>query len=235
MKTIAIILAGGSGQRLGNPTPKQFLYLGGKQVIEHSIEIFNNHPLVDEITIVSNLLYMNDVEALCLKNNYSKVKKILAGGKERYESSLSAIQSYSEDCYILIHDSVRPLVSSRIITECIQALKQYNAVNVGADVSDTIMQINDKNEIKNIPTRNELRFGQSPQAFKLSTINKAYEIGLKDENFNATDDCGVVLKYLPEEPIYVVKGDQYNMKITFDVDLITLENLLKSKKSSDAK
>ena len=97
MRNIAVVLAGGFGQRLGDATPKQFLKLAGKKVIEHTIDVFQNHPLIDEIVVVSNPNYVQEVENILVKNEYSKMKKILKGGKERYHSSLAAINAYEEE------------------------------------------------------------------------------------------------------------------------------------------
>jgi len=227
---VAVILAGGTGERLGYPLPKQFYRLAGKMVIEHSIDAFQNHPDIDEIAVVSNPLYVKEIEKICIKNNYTKVKKILEGGKERYHSSLAAIHAYEDpDINILIHDAVRPLVNSRIISECIENLKKYNVVNVGVTPSDTIFRIDDSNTITGFPFRKYLKNGQSPQAFKLGTIKKAYQLALSDPDFKTTDDCSVVFNYLPGEKIYVVKGESYNMKLTFREDLYSLEKWLHGK------
>lgn len=104
-------------------------------------------------------------------------------------------------------------------------MKIYNAVDVAIPTTDTIIQVNSKNEIIKIPLRSVLRNGQTPQAFKSSIIKKAYEIALKDPDFKTTDDCGVILKYLPEELIYVVKGELFNMKLTYKEDLFLLDKL----------
>ena len=113
MKNIAIILAGGTGQRLGDSIPKQFLKVAGKKVIEHTLDVFQNHPQIDEIAVVSNPNFLNEIENIAIKNNYTKLKKILQGGKERYHSSLSAINAYDGDKEInlIFHDAVRPLVN----------------------------------------------------------------------------------------------------------------------------
>lgn len=222
---IAVILAGGVGNRLGGAVPKQFLKLAGKSVLEHTVDVFNNHPLIDEIVIVSNSMYINNVEQLLINNKWLKVKKIISGGKERYESSLSAIKSYEDSKPNLIfHDSVRPLINARIITEVIQSLESYNAVDVAIDSVDTIIEV-ENNEIINIPNRSKLKRGQTPQAFKFDTISKAYELALKDPNFVTTDDCGVVHKYLPNEPIFVVVGEEVNMKLTYHIDTFLLDKL----------
>ena len=156
-----------------------------------------------------------------MRNSFNKLKKILLGGKERYHSSLAAINAYDEEVNFLFHDSVRPLVNERIISDCIRALLTYNAVDVAIPTTDTIIQVDDNNEIVKIPSRILLRNGQTPQAFKRSVIKAAYEKALLDPLFKTTDDCGVVLKYLPDESIYVVNGEQFNMKLTYKEDIFT--------------
>jgi len=226
MKNIGIILAGGSGARMGDNTPKQFLKLAGKMVIEHTLDVFEAASRIDEICIVCREDYLSEVEQLVVRNQYKKVKKILAGGKERYDSSLAAIRAYTDDTTNLIfHDAVRPLVNERIINDCIDALDKYNAIDVAIKTTDTIIQVDTNDCIQSIPNRNELRNGQTPQCFKRGTIRQAYELALNDPNFQTTDDCGVVRKYLPQEPVYVVNGENFNMKLTYIEDLFLLDKL----------
>lgn len=228
MKNIAIILAGGSGKRLGDEIPKQFIKIAGKMVIEHTIAVFQNNLLIDEIAVVVHSDYVRDVDSIAIKNNFNKLKKILVGGKERYHSSIVAINAYANetgDVNLIFHDAVRPLVSDRIINDCITALSSYRAVDVAIPSTDTIIEVNNDNEIKNIPSRDKLRNGQTPQAFKLSLIKTAYDRAMHDYNFTATDDCGVVKKYVPSEPIYVVNGELFNMKLTYKEDIFLLDKL----------
>ena len=231
MKNIAIILAGGTGQRLGDSIPKQFLKVAGKKVIEHTLDVFQNHPQIDEIAVVSNPNFLNEIENIAIKNNYTKLKKILQGGKERYHSSLSAINAYDGDKEInlIFHDAVRPLVNDRIISDCIAALDKYKAVDVAIKTTDTIIKVNEDEYITGIPARDYLRNGQTPQAFKLSTIKQAYKLALCDPDFKTTDDCVVVYKYMPNELVYVVKGEQFNMKLTYKEDLFLLDKLFQLK------
>ena len=171
---IAVILAGGSGSRFGRDLPKQFLKVAGKKVIEHTIDVFEHNDLIDEIAVVTRSEFISDVEQLVINNHYGKVRKILVGGKERYHSSLSAINAYTDDSDNLIfHDAVRPLVNDRIINDCIAALKEYDAVDVAIPVADTIIQVDDADCINTIPTRSLLRSGQTPQCFKRGVIYKA--------------------------------------------------------------
>ena len=174
---------------------------------------------------------MNEIENIAIKNNYTKLKKILQGGKERYHSSLSAINAYDGDKEInlIFHDAVRPLVNDRIISDCIAALDKYKAVDVAIKTTDTIIKVNEDEYITGIPARDYLRNGQTPQAFKLSTIKQAYKLALCDPGFKTTDDCGVVYKYMPNELVYVVKGEQFNMKLTYKEDLFLLDKLFQLK------
>lgn len=225
---IAVILAGGSGSRMGTSTPKQFFKVAGKTVIEHTVDVFERHEGIDEIAIVVHSNYVDTMEEIVLKNQWKKVKKILKGGSERYHSSLSAIQSYDqgEEVNLIFHDAVRPLVSHRIIDDVINALTHFDAVDVAVAATDTIIEVDGAGEqIRHIPDRSLLRRGQTPQAFRLSTIKKAYEIALSDTNFKSTDDCGTVVKYLPEVPVFVVEGEESNMKLTYKEDVFLLDKL----------
>ena len=230
MKNIAIILAGGSGARLGAMVPKQFQKVAGKKIIEHTIDVFENNEQIDEIAIVSREDYIPEVEQMVVNNHYVKVKKILQGGKERYHSSLSAIAAYTDDNdNLLFHDAVRPLVNDRIIADCIKALERYEAVDVAVKTTDTVVQVDENNCISHIPPRAQLRNGQTPQCFKRGVIKRAYDIALADPGFQTTDDCGVVRRYLPDVPVFVVDGEVFNMKVTYVEDLFLLDKLFQLK------
>ena len=226
IRNIAIVLAGGVGSRLGLSTPKQFFKVAGKMVIEHTLDTFEHNTHIDEIVIVSNPVYVSDVENIVLRNGWKKVKKILKGGKERYDSSLSAIHAYEggEEVNLIFHDAVRPLVSQRIIDDVCEALKQYEAIDVTVPAVDTIIEA-EGDHIASIPDRSRLQRGQTPQAFRLSVIAEAYKLALNDPNFKVTDDCGVVVKYMPEVPVHLVAGEESNMKLTYKEDTFLLDKL----------
>lgn len=230
-RNIAIILAGGVGSRLGLSTPKQFFKVAGKMVIEHTIDTFERNQHIDEIAVVSNPFYVSDVENIVLRNGWKKVKKILQGGKERYDSSLSAIRAYADaDVNLVFHDAVRPLVSQRIIDDVCEALKTYKAIDVVLPAVDTIIEAAD-DHIATIPDRSLLRRGQTPQAFRRTVIAEAYRRALEDPNFRVTDDCGVVVKYMPEVPVHLVQGEESNMKLTYKEDTYLLDKLFQLRKS----
>lgn len=228
---VAVLLAGGSGRRMGGPEPKQFITIAGRTILEHSIRAFHQHPGIDEIVIVAHADYIDRIREIAAP--YPKVKHIVPGGKERYDSSLAAINLYTPQTSsliptpsLLIHDAVRPLVSQRIITDCLAALQQYKAVDVAIPCTDTIVEVNAEGHICHITPRAMLRNVQTPQCFRLDTIAQAYHLGLSDPHFITTDDCGVVHRYLPHEPIYVVNGETTNIKVTYPEDLILAEKVL---------
>ena len=152
-RNIAVVLAGGVGKRLGISMPKQFFKVAGKMVIEHTIDVFERNKGIDEVAIVSNPMLVSDIETIVLKNGWTKVKRILKGGSERYESSLSAIRAYEgEEVNLVFHDAVRPLLSQRILNEVLEALKTHDAIDVAMPSADTIIEV-EGSFIRSIPDR----------------------------------------------------------------------------------
>lgn len=233
-RTIAVILAGGVGERGGFSRPKQLVKLAGRPVISHALERFQTHDGIDEICIVTNELCRSDIEELVSRENLTKVKRVLLGGAERYDSSLAAIRAYEREAAegelrLLFHDAVRPLISHPVIGEVIKALNHYDAVDVAIGVADTVIQADPRaNTIESIPDRKLLRLGQTPQGFAYGTIREAYDRALKDPGFTTTDDCGVVVKYMPETKVFVVEGDASNLKLTFPADLMIIDKFMQS-------
>ena len=226
-----MILAAGSGSRTGLATPKQFLPLGGKTVLEHSVQTFNDHPEIDEVVIVTATEFIERVQAIVKANGWKKVSAVLAGGKERFDSSLAAVRHFADnpDAVMLFHDAARPLVSERIISDAIKAMEKYDAVDVAIPAVDTIVQCNrEGTHMESVQDRNLLWRMQTPQGFRQKTIQEAYRIALQDPQFTATDDCGTVLRYLPDVKVGIVRGSERNIKLTYADDLSLLEFLLSS-------
>ena len=218
--TLAVILAGGTGKRMGAQVPKQFLKVGDKTIIEFTIDAFEKNALVDTIAVVMHQDYFTTMENIIANSNWNKVRAIISGGTERSDSSYNAIRFFSNhmDAKIIFHDAVRPMVSDSAIDNVIKALDRFNAVMTAIPSTDTIA-VAEGGFVKSIPDRNTLMRVQTPQAFRFETIEEAYDIALTDPGFICTDDCGVVKKYLPDEPIAIIRGDERNIKITYPEDL----------------
>lgn len=197
--------------------------------MEHSVQTFNDHPGIEQVVIVTSPEFISKVQGIVKDNNWTKVTAVLPGGKERFDSSLAAVRHFSgnPDLVMLFHDAARPLVSARIISDTLKAMETFNAVDVAIPSVDTIVQCDAAGtHMESIRERNLLWRMQTPQGFRQKTIARAYEIALKDPGFTATDDCGTVLRYLPDEKVGIVRGSERNIKLTYADDLPLLEFLL---------
>lgn len=224
---MAVVLAGGTGTRVGMSTPKQLLRVAGKPVIEHAIAALNTSPHVDEIIVMMAPGHLDAVHDLLRGGDYAKVTQVFEGGETRNATTRRALEMLGdEDCNVLLHDAVRPLVSQRIIEDCVAALRNHVAVDTAIPSADTIIRVDEAGStIEDIVPRALLRRGQTPQGFRLSVIRHAYELAARDPDFEATDDCTVVLRYLPTVPIVVVRGEPRNMKITEPIDVYLVDRL----------
>ena len=230
---VAILLAGGSGQRFGADRPKQFVRIGERTVLEHSLAAFEQSPHIDAILIVSHPQHLDEVRELLPSSQHPKLLTIVAGGAERQDSTLNALRALTqitdsplEQIRILIHDAVRPAVSQSIIERVCTALHTHQAANLVVPVTDTLLEVNDNGTTAAMPSRARFRRVQTPQGFHAATLQHAYDVALTDPNFQATDDCGVVFRYLPEVEIALVEGEQRNIKLTYPEDYHVLHHLL---------
>jgi 2-C-methyl-D-erythritol 4-phosphate cytidylyltransferase len=230
MRMVAVVLAGGSGERFGTTIPKQLLPLAGRPMIEHSVAAFERAPEVDHILVVMAAGHAPQVRALLMAGGYTKLSKVIDGGPTRTESARRAIAELGEDeCDVLFHDAARPLVSQQTIAACVAALADHRAVGVAVPSPDTIAVVRD-GVMTAIPRRDSLARCQTPQGFRLSVIRRAYQLADADPHFSeqpATDDCGIVLRYLPELGVHVVPGSERNIKITYPRDLAIAEALFR--------
>ena len=229
MRHIAIILAGGIGSRVGGTTPKQLLPLAdGRSILEHSIDAFEAAPAIDEIAVVMHPDFIDAVQDLCRKNEWLKLRMIIPGGEERWESSWHAILAYidaEQDTALWFHDAARPFVSQRILADVAEALETHEAVTVAVPVTDTLYKVQKDNvqgikgKVESIPDRSLFMRAQTPQAFHLEIVTRAYSKAIESEHLLATDDAGIVRKYEPTHPIYIVQGEEANRKITYKEDI----------------
>src|SRR5512146_2037741 len=227
MRMVAVVLGGGTGQRLGAGMPKQLLTLGGQTLIERCVAAFDAAPGVDEVLVVMARGYTGQVRELVA--GFGKVTAVIEGGSTRPESTRAALAAIAEadgdDCGVLLHDAARPLVDQKIIAACVAALEVHDAAGGAVPASDT-MVLTENGVMHSVPPRERLFRCQTPQCFRLSVIARAHELAAADPDFTPTDDCGVVLRYLPGTPVHIVPGSERNMKITYPQDLAVAEALL---------
>jgi 2-C-methyl-D-erythritol 4-phosphate cytidylyltransferase len=223
---VAVVLAGGVGARVGLDIPKQLLKIAGHTILEHTLKAIDAHPDVEQVVVMMAPGHLDAVREIVRSGGYEKVTHILEGAETRNGTTSRALEVVGpDDAKVLFHDAVRPLVSARIISDCFAALDRYDAVDVAIPSADTIVEVDDDNVIRDIPPRAHLRRGQTPQAFRAGTIRAAYVEADADPGFAATDDCSVVLRYLPDTPIWVVSGEERNMKVTEPIDVYIADKL----------
>ncbi len=223
-----MVLGGGAGNRFGAAMPKQLLTLGGKTLVEHCVAAFAAAPAVDEVLLVMPPGYADEAAKLV----GDQVSAIIAGGVTRSDSVRNALAYLTaryppETTGVLLHDAARPLVTQQIIAACVTAVRTHDAAGTAVPTSDTIV-IAEDGVMSHVPPRETLLRCQTPQCFRLSVIAKAHELAAKDPAFTPTDDCGVVLRYLPDVPVHIVKGSERNIKVTYSGDLAVAEALLGS-------
>lgn len=240
MENIAVILAGGSGKRLGSAVPKQFLEIAGRPVLEHTLKKFDSTDAITQLCVVVHPDHTDDASRIIKNARLSKPCILLSGGKERYDSSLAAITYFSErhnDAVVnlIFHDAVRPAVSCKTIADIISRLETHQAACVAVPSTDTLLRADSNGNIAEIPDRAVMWNAQTPQGFRLEVIARAYKIALKDPCFTTTDDCGVVLHYTPDVKISIVEGSPRNIKLTYASDLDSMALLLSQEQTGEYK
>jgi 2-C-methyl-D-erythritol 4-phosphate cytidylyltransferase len=225
---VAVVLGGGTGTRFGAALPKQLLTLNGKTLVEHCTSAFASAPGIDEILLVMPRAYHEEAKRLV----GNQVSAIIEGGASRSDSVRNAlayigIRHDPAETGVLIHDAARPLVTRQIIADCAKALNDHDAIGTAVPTSDTILVV-ENGVIAHVPPRETQYRAQTPQCFRLATIMKAHALAAADPAFTPTDDCGVVLRYLPDTPVHIVPGSESNLKVTYPTDLAIAEALLKA-------
>lgn len=228
------ILAGGFGERIGNTDkPKQFLSLGSKPILIHTIEKFYINSIFDEIIVTVPKQWVNHTQDLIKKYvaDSSNIT-VIEGGNIRNESILNSIayikENYtiSDDDIILTHDAVRPFVTHRIIMENIETAKNYGCCNTVIPATDTIVESIDGDFVSNIPNREIMYSGQTPQSFKILKFEEFYNSLSEDIKLNLTDAAKVFV--LNNYPVAIVEGEVTNIKITYSYDLKLANTILKA-------
>ena len=227
-KNYAIILAGGTGLRMGVDIPKQFLTIDKLPIIVRTLNVFQNHNKIDGIIVVVYPEYIDRVKQYVNEYSLTKILNIVAGGKTRQISSYNGLHAwdFKNDDIIIFHDAVRPFLTNEIIDNCISEVLKNGAVGVYVKTTDTIVESSNKNTILSIPNRANLRNAQTPQAFTYKLILDAHENTKKNNFTQATDD--VQLVHNLGHPVKIVEGSYENIKIT-NIEDITLSEAIAQK------
>ena len=223
----AVVLAGGSGKRMGTKVHKQYLMLKGYPVLYYSLKAFQDSSWIDEIVLVSG----TGEEEYCQKEivekyGFSKVHKIVAGGAERYNSVWNGLQQITEkDGFVYIHDGARPFVDDAMIERAYRCVEETNACVAGMPSKDTVKIVDENQFAVTTPARKYVWNVQTPQVFETALITQAYEKLMQHDRENVTDDAMVVEQEM-QIPVKLFEGSYCNIKITTPEDLETAKGFI---------
>tara|TARA_Y100000590_G_C15711839_1_gene1010531 strand:+ start:1321 stop:1980 length:660 start_codon:yes stop_codon:yes gene_type:complete len=215
-----IILAAGEGRRFDSNVPKQFHNLTEEfTVLEKNIHFFTNNSFIDELIIVVSRKWAKKI-------NKSDKVKVVYGGNQRFNSSLNGLIACSSKCKnVLIHDAARPFVTNQIIFDCINALKEYDAVLPVISIEDSVLEF--KNDKINYLNRENIKRAQTPQAFRYNKILNTYKKLSKDDYLKYSDDFSIFINYNKDAKFTFINGDKMNLKITYKKDIeLTKKNII---------
>lgn len=231
-----VILAGGMGSRMGNvEKPKQFLTIGEKPIIVHTLEKFYVNPKFEKIIVLCPSQWVEHTKNLVKK--YMKDGEriaVISGGATRNDTIMNSIayieEKYGldEDTIIVTHDSVRPFVTHRIIEENISYAMKYGACDTVIPATDTIVESDDHKVITNIPNRANMYQGQTPQSFKAKKLKELYYALSEEEKEILTDAAKIFV--MKGQEVHLVEGEVFNIKITYPYDLRVAETMTKGEK-----
>ena len=230
-KTVAIVLAAGKGSRMKSDIQKQYLLIKERPVLYYSLKAFEE-SFIDEVVLVTGeeeIPYCRD--EIVKKYAFTKVTKIVAGGKERYHSVYAGLQAIDDCDYVFIHDGARPFITEAILERAYETVKKEHACVVGMPVKDTIKLADESGYAADTPRRDLLWIVQTPQVFSYQLIKDAYTVFLKQEQellsqgIKMTDDA-MVAEMFSDKKIRLVEGSYENIKITTPEDLRIAEALL---------
>lgn len=227
-KNIAIVLAAGKGTRMGTDRPKQFLDIQNKPVLYYSLKQFQKSDIIDEIILVVGREYQQYCkEEIIIPYNFTKVKKIVDGGAERYHSVYQGLIE-CEDCgYVFIHDGARPFITEEILKRCAESVRKEQACVVGMPVKDTIKIADSEQHVESTPSREKVWMVQTPQVFSYELVWGAYQKMMVTGGTGITDDAMVVESFT-DHKVKLIKGSYDNIKITTPEDITIAENFLKN-------
>ncbi len=228
MQIHAIVLAGGDGNRFGGELPKQFVRLAGDPILLRTLRRLAG-ARIDRLVVVSHPRWLGETRRLIDDAGLSMDVVVVAGGVTRNESTRNGLEALggADDDVVLVHDAVRPLLPLEVIQRAIEPI-----ISGRADATDTVIPsadtlvIVDGEDVAEIPDRARYRRGQTPQTFRVGVLARAYAAAEKAGDLNATDDCSLVLRYVPEARMVAVAGDEINMKVTTRIDMVMADRML---------
>lgn len=228
MLICAILLAGGQGNRFGGEIPKQFLRLAGEEILLRSIRALAASE-IDQLVVVAHPQWLEQTERVMMAARLQLPWRVVAGGDSRNESTWNGLQALDadDDDIVLVHDAVRPLLPPDVVRRAIDPLVdgQADATDTVIPSADTLVVV-DASVVLEIPDRSRFRRGQTPQAFRMGVLVQAYREARAAGDMSATDDCSLVLRHVPGARILAVAGDEVNIKITTQLDMVLADRLL---------
>lgn len=231
MRTLAIILAGGAGKRMGAATNKQFLLIDNKPIIVHTLQIFEECRAIDGIYLVVNQKDLPMIQEEILETyHFNKILKLVIGGRLRQDSVRNGLEAIENPCdIVIIHDGARPFVSPSFIDKGIFLMEMFDAVIPALPVKDTIKIVSKEGFVQKTLERDSLWHVQTPQTFKYDLIAKAYREGAAKKLYGYDD--ATFLEHMGKK-VKVIEGSPYNIKITTPEDLIIARGMLSQLKGN---
>ena len=225
MRTLAIILAGGAGKRMGASTNKQFLLLDNKPIIVHTMQVFEECRSIDAFYLVVNQKDLAIIQEEILETyRFSKLAKIVIGGRLRQDSVRNGLEAIDTQCdIVVIHDGARPFVSPAFIEKGIYLMEMFEAIIPALPVKDTIKVISKEGFVVKTLERDSLWHVQTPQTFKFDLISKAYKDGMAKKLYGYDD---ATFLEATGKKVKVIEGSPYNIKITTPEDLVLARGML---------
>ncbi|MEF2969080.1 2-C-methyl-D-erythritol 4-phosphate cytidylyltransferase [Paenibacillus sp. M1] len=220
-----VIVAAGRGTRMGTKENKQFLLLRDKPIIVHTLEVFDRHPLIGEIVLVTGEHDVDRCRAWVAEYGIAKQVKVIPGGAERQHSVYRGLLNIGAD-WVLVHDGVRPFVTSGQITACYETAVRHGAAILAVPVKDTVKQVDEAGRVTATPDRRSLWAVQTPQAFRRADLLRAHEEA-EAGGFLGTDDAMLIERL--GIPVMVAQGGYNNIKITTPEDLDFAEIIINKK------
>lgn len=228
-RNYAIVLSGGRGSRMKSDIPKQYMEVLGRPLIYYSLAAFEECDFIDEIILVT---LESDIEYcrrhIIEKYSFTKVKNIVAGGGERYESVYNGLQCISHEGIVFIHDVARPCINNTLLEKLYKDAISYRAVVAAVPSKDTVKISDESGIVESTPDRNRVWIVQTPQVFSISEIKEAYDSLMNSDNRSGITDDAMVMESFGTVKVHLTSAEYTNIKVTTPEDIFTVENTLKN-------